>query len=155
MKVITRVFLFITFTLNIFAQTGTLKGKVVDKEDGEILIGANVILLGTKFGAASDIDGNYEIKNIPVGNYSVKVSFVGYKTIEMESIRLIASDCILDFELGIDKDSDVLIVREKPTFKSVRSCEPQYDFLKPRGLFIDTLIHSFKNRMPLDSVKVN
>jgi len=72
----------------------------------------------------------------------------------MESIRLIAADCILDFELGIDKDSDVLIVREKPTFKSVRSCEPPYDFLKPRGLFIDTLIHSFKNRMPLDSVKI-
>lgn len=149
-----KILFFLIFSLSVFAQTGTLKGKVVDKEDGEILIGANVILLGTKFGAASDIDGNYEIKNIPVGNYSVKVSFVGYKTYEMKSIRLIASDCILDFELGIDKDSDVLIVREKPTFKSVRSCEPPHDFLKPRGLFIDTLIHSFKNDMSLDSVKI-
>lgn len=62
-----------------FAQnTGQLAGKVTDAAKGEALIGANVIIDGTQLGAAVDLDGNYLIRNIPAGNYTVRFSFVGY-----------------------------------------------------------------------------
>ena len=39
--------------------TGKLKGDVTDKQTGEIILGANIIIEGTYFGAASDLDGYY------------------------------------------------------------------------------------------------
>ena len=56
--------------------TGTIK----DAKTGEALIGTNVIVEGLNLGAASDIDGEYFIVNVPVGTYNLKVSMIGYKT---------------------------------------------------------------------------
>ena len=60
------------------AQTATLKGVIYDKESGETLPGATVVLVGTYKGTSTDIDGKYEIKDIKSGDYSVKISFIGY-----------------------------------------------------------------------------
>ena len=57
--------------------TGKLAGKVTDAVTGEPLLGANIVLQGTSFGAASDINGNYTVLNIPPGNYTVKVTYLG------------------------------------------------------------------------------
>lgn len=62
----------------IHAQTGVLAGKVFDEQTGEELVGANVLIVGTTTGATTDIDGKYTVRNIPVGTYSVRISFVGY-----------------------------------------------------------------------------
>lgn len=67
-----------------FAQSGMLKGQVLDKISKESLIGANVVLENTSMGIATDIDGNYLIRGIPVGKYTVKVSYVGYLTVTKE-----------------------------------------------------------------------
>ncbi|MDL1893873.1 hypothetical protein FBQ87_13450, partial [Sphingobacteriales bacterium CHB3] len=64
----------------IHAQTGVLAGKVFDEQTGEELVGANVLIVGTTTGATTDIDGKYTVRNIPVGTYSVRISFVGYGT---------------------------------------------------------------------------
>jgi hypothetical protein len=62
-----------------FSQsTGQITGKVTDAAKGEALIGANAVIDGTQLGAAVDVDGNYLIKNVPTGAYSVRFSFVGY-----------------------------------------------------------------------------
>lgn len=58
--------------------SGTLKGSVLDKANGEPLIGANVVIQNTSLGIAADVDGNFEIKLIPVGSWKVKVSCIGY-----------------------------------------------------------------------------
>ena len=44
-----------------FAQTYDITGKVTDGTTGEVLIGANVFLKGTSWGAASDANGIYSI----------------------------------------------------------------------------------------------
>jgi hypothetical protein len=49
--------LFCFISVNIYAQGGTVKGKVIDAKDSLALIGANVIILKTKLGAATDING--------------------------------------------------------------------------------------------------
>ena len=59
------------------AQTGSLRGKVITGEN-ELLDGANVIISGTQYGAASQVDGSFEIKNLPFGKYSLEVSLIGY-----------------------------------------------------------------------------
>lgn len=73
----------LTANLLVFSQsTGTLKGKVVDKETKEPIPFANVIIEQNGVqagGATSDIDGNYTIKPINPGKYDVKCSFVGYQ----------------------------------------------------------------------------
>lgn len=45
--------------------TGKIRGKIIDKDTGEPIVGANVIVDGTYFGAAADIEGEYYINNIP------------------------------------------------------------------------------------------
>ncbi len=67
------------------AQTVTMRGKVVDAVTKESLPGANIILLGTSIGAASDNEGKFIIRDIPAGSYKIKTSYVGYKTNEFDA----------------------------------------------------------------------
>jgi TonB-linked SusC/RagA family outer membrane protein len=60
------------------AQTGGVKGTVVDDQTGSTMPGANVFLEKTSYGAAADVDGKFSIGPIPVGEYTLVVSYVGY-----------------------------------------------------------------------------
>jgi hypothetical protein len=84
----------------VFSQTGALKGTVRDKKTRETIVGANVIIDGTTKGAATDLDGNYQIINIQPGNYKVKVSIISYETKISESIVIEKNrTTVLDLEL--------------------------------------------------------
>ncbi|MGM0739469.1 MAG: carboxypeptidase-like regulatory domain-containing protein, partial [Bacteroidota bacterium] len=48
----------------VLAQAGFISGQVTDAEDGEPLIGANVVIEGTTMGSSTDVDGNYRILNV-------------------------------------------------------------------------------------------
>jgi len=71
------------------AQTFTLKGKVVD-ENNESLSGATILVKEPKKGTSTDFDGKFSV-NLPKGNYTIQVSFIGYKTVFKE-IFLTKSD---------------------------------------------------------------
>ncbi|MBO5000226.1 MAG: carboxypeptidase-like regulatory domain-containing protein, partial [Bacteroidaceae bacterium] len=63
-----------------FAQsTITVKGNVVSAEDQEPIIGASVLVVGTTKGAITDIDGNFQIADVP-SSAQLRVSFVGMAT---------------------------------------------------------------------------
>lgn len=80
---------------SLFAQnTGQIAGKVTDANNGETLIGTNVLLAGTALGAAVDVDGNYQIRNIPAGTYSVKFSLVGYASKTVEAVVVTAGQTL-------------------------------------------------------------
>jgi outer membrane receptor protein involved in Fe transport len=68
--------------------TGKIAGRVTDSQTGEPLTGANIMIEGTQFGAAADIDGDYYILNLSPGKYKLKVSMVGYTTEVIEDIRV-------------------------------------------------------------------
>ena len=57
--------------------TGKIAGEVKDSQTGEPLIGATILVEGTRLGAAADIDGYYVILNVPPGKYTVSEHFAG------------------------------------------------------------------------------
>ncbi len=72
----------------VFAQKGTISGTIVDGENGEALIGANVFLENTTLGAATDLDGRYIILNIPEGDYTLIVSVIGYSETKITGVKV-------------------------------------------------------------------
>lgn len=75
----------LTATRLIYSQgTGSVSGRVIDKGTGEPLIGANVIVVNTSLGAATDYDGKFTIHHIPVGKHILQISYIGYETQRME-----------------------------------------------------------------------
>ena len=61
-----------------FSQTGKIYGLVKDAESGNTLAGANISISGTELGAASDVNGFFEVENIPVGAQTIIVNYIGY-----------------------------------------------------------------------------
>jgi len=57
---------------------GALYGVIRAEDAGDRLSGACVLLLSTTIGAATDLDGEYRIEDIPPGTYEVRASFEGY-----------------------------------------------------------------------------
>jgi hypothetical protein len=62
-------------------STGRIEGKILDSETKLPLIGANVLIMNTVLGAASNIKGEFLIDEVPVGNYSVEFRYIGYETV--------------------------------------------------------------------------
>ncbi|MDR1725126.1 MAG: TonB-dependent receptor [Bacteroidales bacterium] len=65
-------------TTTVFAQKGSVRGFVYDKQDGEPVIFTNILLEGTKYGAATDVNGYFVISNVPYGNYVAVIRYIGY-----------------------------------------------------------------------------
>lgn len=111
-KLLSLLFIFLSGT--ILAQ-GVVKGRIFNPVNNEPVAFANVLILETELGAISDVDGNYEIKNVPPGLYNIRASFVGYKTVTKYEIQVSQAKAIqLDFELQEDASelSEVVVSSE-------------------------------------------
>jgi outer membrane receptor protein involved in Fe transport len=72
----------VALAVAVFAQnSGKISGLVIDLETGAPLVGANVMVMGTSLGAATDVEGNYFILNVPPGKYDLQGSMVGYERV--------------------------------------------------------------------------
>lgn len=80
MKKILLVIVFNFLFSTIIAQelTGDITGNVIDMMTKKSIPFANIIVLGTNYGAATDENGNYQIKNIPLNTYRLRASVIGY-----------------------------------------------------------------------------
>jgi TonB-linked SusC/RagA family outer membrane protein len=83
------------------AQTATLRGMVRDGGTGEALPAANLFVLERQIGTVTNIEGNYVLEKLPIGTSRVRVSFVGYKTVE-RVVTLSAGVHLEDFALQRD-----------------------------------------------------
>ncbi|MCB0805179.1 MAG: carboxypeptidase-like regulatory domain-containing protein [Bacteroidales bacterium] len=93
-----------------FSQSGSLKGKILDKETREPIAFANVVLEvgGTMSGGAtSDFDGNYIIKPVQPGTYDLKATYVGYKTVVVTGL-IIKADQITFYDVEMESTSQQL-----------------------------------------------
>tara|TARA_Y100000590_G_scaffold77284_1_gene85596 strand:+ start:27245 stop:30163 length:2919 start_codon:yes stop_codon:yes gene_type:complete len=82
MRYITSAILICFSTL--FSQNFNLSGTITDAQNGDPLIGANVVISNKDFntGAATNSDGEYTIQNVPLGDYTLKVTYIGYEDYE-------------------------------------------------------------------------
>ncbi|MGE5351952.1 MAG: TonB-dependent receptor [Acidobacteriota bacterium] len=113
------ILLFLLLTdISLFAQTGgKIAGVVKDSRTGELLIGANVVLEGTKMGAASNAEGYYVILNVPPGKYNLKASLIGYNTTTVTDVR-VNIDQTTDADIALVETSlqtaEVVVVAQTP-----------------------------------------
>ena len=106
------------FSLLFSGTTGKIAGKVINASTGEPLFAVNVIVEGTTLGAATDMQGNYVILNVPPGVYTVRASAVGFKTVRVTNVRVSVDQTTrVDFKLeeaAIELGEEVVVVAERP-----------------------------------------
>jgi len=101
----------------LFAQDGKLRGTVTDRETGEPLVGANVVVDGTNLGASTDLNGEYVILSVPPGTYSLKATYIGYSTFTISNVRVSSNlTTSQDFQLASSaiQVEAVEVVAERP-----------------------------------------
>ena len=112
-----------------FAQSKTVSGTVLDKT-GESVIGASVVVKGTTNGTITDFDGKFTLQNVP-DNGTIQVSFVGYKTVDIQvkgqsTVKVILEedtetlDEVVVVGYGVVKKSDVTGALTKVSEKQIK-----------------------------------
>lgn len=101
----------------LWCANGKIAGHIIDKKTREPLPGVNVFVEGTSMGAATDLNGDFVIINIPPGDYTLQASFIGYATHRIKNIRVnidqtTRQDIILNQE--VLKGQEVVVLAERP-----------------------------------------
>lgn len=104
------------------AQTGTISGKILEKDSGFEVIGGNVLVVGSEGkGTTSDLDGNYTLQLTP-GTYSLEFSYIGFATQTITDIVVVEGELttldILMAEDAVELDLDIVV-----TAKAARNTE--------------------------------
>jgi len=97
--------------------TQTIRGKVVDKISQSSIEGANIILLNSKplLGTSSDQKGNFKLKFVPVGNQTLKVTYLGYKELTLPNIEVTSGkEVVLSIELeeSLASQNEVVVTKK-------------------------------------------
>ncbi len=88
---------------NVAAQSGQIRGIIVDRVTEEPLIGVNVGIEGTSMGSPTDVDGMYVINRVPAGTYTIIASSIGYKRFSAQ-VEVAAGET-LDFDIIMDQEA--------------------------------------------------
>lgn len=110
----------LSFILAQEATQGNIRGRVRDKDTKEGLPSVNVVVKGTYYGAASDLDGNFIISRVNPGTYTIDITLIGYKAVQYTGIKVNAGQTT---QLNVDLEETVLslgqeiiVVGDKPLF---------------------------------------
>jgi CarboxypepD_reg-like domain/TonB dependent receptor/TonB-dependent Receptor Plug Domain len=90
MKNIFIAMIFIAISVKSFSQNvGAIKGKVIEQITKQPIVGANIVIENTTIGTVTDSVGNFSLNNIAEGNYTIKISSVGYQQKVMNDIIVV------------------------------------------------------------------
>lgn len=89
------------FTFQLAYSQGSISGTVTDSRTGEPLPGVSVVLSELSRGAATDLDGEYRIAEIPSGTYALTISYIGYTRYTQE-VQIGNSEVVQDVSLEQD-----------------------------------------------------
>ena len=124
------------FISAVFAgSTGKITGTVKDDQTGQVLPGANIIILGTNFGSSTDLIGNFLIINVPPGIYNVEASMLGYESMKVENIIVKAdSVSIVNYSLVIKTIEGEAIVVTAQAERQLQAINQQLSSTVIRGV---------------------
>jgi hypothetical protein len=80
--------IFLTYSVKVLCQTGSIEGTAIDKKSKEVLPGVMIIIEGTTVGTSSDLEGHFKIPNIKPGKYIIKASYISYVTLSFNDIKV-------------------------------------------------------------------
>lgn len=118
MKRVIALLTLVALPVMLFAQTANGKiAGVVTNNDGEPLSGANVIVVGTSYGAAADADGRYFINDVPAGKYTVQFQYIGYATTDVQNVDVFTG-LTTDLDQALQEETiageSVTVIAERP-----------------------------------------
>lgn len=107
----------------LFGQTGAkgaITGTVTDDKTNDALPGVNVSIKGTYYGAVTDPDGKFTIRNVNPGSYTLEVSLLGYKKVQFTDYKIASGETkTLNLKLEetvLSLGQEVLVIGERPLF---------------------------------------
>jgi outer membrane receptor protein involved in Fe transport len=111
------VLIFLPVIIEAQEQYGSIYGVVKDST-GAVLEGVTLKIKGSYLGALSDAEGKYEILNVPPGEYTVEVSYIGYRTIEYTGIKVKANEKrqlnVTMSGTSFTVDQEIIVIGERP-----------------------------------------
>ncbi|MFC3199810.1 TonB-dependent receptor domain-containing protein [Parapedobacter deserti] len=93
--------------LSTIAQTGIIRGIVRDSRTSDVIVGATVGILGTTRGGITDNLGQFVLADVPVGEYVIKVTYVGYIGTQIEGV-VVKSDLETVLEIQLDEGGELM-----------------------------------------------
>ncbi|HCD53590.1 MAG TPA: TonB-dependent receptor, partial [Balneolaceae bacterium] len=127
-KLFTTAFLLLVVLLPTMAwaqSTGNISGVITEESTGETLPGVNVRIVGTNFGAATGFDGDYLIRNIRPGEYTLEITFIGFQVVQVTGIKVEAGETTIVNqalqEKVFESDEEVVVIGEAPIFDVEKS----------------------------------
>jgi len=89
---------------------GSIKGKIIDNDFKEPLIGATVQteIGGEIFGTVTDVDGRFTLKPLPSGVYNLKITFVGYASLNVSEVRVTPDRITFENDLVMFLETEML-----------------------------------------------
>ncbi|MFM2135135.1 MAG: hypothetical protein RL021_535, partial [Bacteroidota bacterium] len=96
-------------------MTGKISGRIIDKTNGETLIGVPIQVEGTTIGTVTDLDGNFLISNVPAGTHAVNIRYVGYQSKVIRDV-VVRNGEVVNLEVAMESSSqelnEVVVVAE-------------------------------------------
>lgn len=125
---------------NDLLAAGTMRGWIVDQKTKQPLIGVNIVVLGTYLGTITDADGGFVIRNINPAQYTIELSYIGYKIIQKTGVEVRDNENTeLYFEMeqtALALGQEVVVIGEKPLLQlgetgTIRSVNKEDIYNKP------------------------
>ncbi len=120
MKLTSITLFFLLIAIGTYGQnqfTQTIRGTVLDQETQYPLIGATVSIPALNIGSSTDINGQFTIKNVPIGRQTLSITYIGYEDQTLSNIVLISGkETILNIEMtekAFESEEVVIVASEK------------------------------------------
>ena len=148
------VFCLFILTSNTFAQTGRITGTVVEKGTRSGLIGANVSIVGTNIGAATDNQGQFLIGNVPPGTYQIVARYIGYETVEQSVQVQVNRVSTVEFELSTSvlEVGELEITAERQLQSQAAALNTQYEASNIKNVVSSDLMGSFPDEEAVEAM---
>lgn len=149
MKTIGLLLIIFSVANSAFGQdvSNTIRGTVIDKQSQFPIPSAKVIIIGSEplVGTITDYDGNFEIKNVPIGRTAIQISFIGYEPITLSNLEL-KSGKELIINAGLEESLNMLneiVIKAKSdkgeTINKMNSVSGRTISIEEAGKFAGTL----------------
>lgn len=124
LRFLTLIVTVLMFSIELNAQNNsTLTGTVKDPIAGETMVGANVYFKGTSIGTITDVNGKFIIKGIPIGEYTLVISYIGYENyqeqVEIKAGTSVHKNVKLVYSGGVNMSDVVITAQARGQLKAI------------------------------------